>query len=324
MLLRSRKFLLLLTVDVILFVCLVACSFWDSNYAEIPMNWRPVDSLNVHLPEGIRLYSGSNNSLPLRAWYVRIDEKHPDIYTKVVVSDDTSDNRETTSSFATDLGARVVINGGYFTMDRIPARHFGLLISEGKIISPATNSVIRNSIRYETARAAIGFLDEDKIDVSWVTTRGDTVYSWHAPPVNASGRPTKTLQYTKARIWKVRDAIGAGPALVINGKVHITSEEEVFFGTSIPKTHPRSAIGYTEDGTLILMVVDGRQENSRGVTLEELAGLVHSLNVLEAINLDGGGSATLVVNGTLINRPTGGTTEREVMSAIATLTKSKI
>ncbi len=79
-----------------------------------------------------------------------------------------------------------------------------------------------------------------------------------------------------------------------------------------------------EKGALILMVVDGRQERSRGVSLDELAILMHELDVVEAMNLDGGGSSTLVVDNTLVNRPTGGITEREVMSVIATFAKSKI
>jgi exopolysaccharide biosynthesis protein len=163
----------------------------------------------MNLPQGIRLFAGRNDSLPLRAWYVYIDEKDPDTY-------------------------------------------------------------------------------------------------------------------TNAKIWKVRDAIGAGPALIINGEIRVTSDEEVFFGTSIPKIHPRTAVGYSEKGALILMVVDGRQERSRGVSLDELAILMYELDVVEAINLDGGGSSTLVVNNRLVNRPTGGITEREVMSVIATFAKKRI
>jgi len=66
------------------------------------------------------------------------------------------------------------------------------------------------------------------------------------------------------------------------------------------------------------MVVDGRQTVSRGVSLEELAQLMLDVGAVEALNLDGGGSSTLVVNGVLLNRPTGGVFQREVMSALAT------
>jgi len=203
-------------------------------------------------------------------------------------------------------------------MNRTPDVPVGLVVSEGKMLSSATNSVNRDSIDYETARAAIGFSNEDDIDISWVTTRGDTLYSWPAPPLHQPNKAAEPLRYQDAKIWKVRDAISAGPVLIMNGEIHITSDEEVFFGTSIPKTHPRTAAGYTKKGALILLVVDGRQEESRGVSLDELAILMYELGAVEAINLDGGGSSTLVVDNILVNRPTGGTTEREVVSVIAT------
>lgn len=63
--------------------------------------------------------------------------------------------------------------------------------------------------------------------------------------------------------------------------------------------HPRSAIGYSRNGRyLFLVVVDGRQPlYSEGVTLSELAGLMVSLGAEYAMDLDGGGSSTLVVEG---------------------------
>jgi exopolysaccharide biosynthesis protein len=299
----------------------ISCSKEGSRTSTIPMNWKSVDSIDVNLPGGIKLFAGLNETLPLKAWYVRINEKDPYIYSKVVVSDDTTDNRETISSFARDLNARVVVNGGYFTMNKTPASHYGLLMTDGKIIEPATNQVIRDSIEYNIARAAFGFYYEDGIDISWVVSKGDSIYSWPKPPANRPGMPADSLIKKNAEVWNVHDAIGAGPALIMNGEIKITSDEEVFFGTSIPRTHPRTAIGYTKEGDLILMVVDGRQEKSRGVTLEELAVLMQDLEVVEAMNLDGGGSSALVIDNKLINLPAGKKIEREVMSAIATFTK---
>jgi exopolysaccharide biosynthesis protein len=102
-----------------------------------------------------------------------------------------------------------------------------------------------------------------------------------------------------------------------NGEIRITTNEEVFFGSSIPKIHPRTAAGYRKNGELVLLVVDGRQVNSRGVDLMELAIIMKDLDCIEAINLDGGGSSAMVVDGKLINRPSGTSSQREVMSAIA-------
>jgi exopolysaccharide biosynthesis protein len=281
------------------------------------MDWQPLISANRDLPSGVRAYSGVNDTLPLRAWFVHIDEQDPAITTRVVMSDDEKDNRETVTSFARDLDACVAVNGGYFNMSATPARHGGLLLSNGVLLEPATHIVTRDSIRYPAVRAAIGFA-EDEVQITWVTTLERVVYAWSAPPTHQPGRPADSLDYRSAIEWVVRDALSAGPALMVGGEIQITSDEEVFFGSSIPDVHPRSAAGMTANGALILMVVDGRQGASRGVYLEELALLMQSVGAVKALNLDGGGSSALVVNGTLLNRPTGGTTEREVMSALVT------
>ncbi len=285
--------------------------------SKLPMNWRAIDSLNAQLPAGIRVFAGQNDSLPLRAWYAVIDEPDPAIETRIVMSDDAGDNRETATSFARDLGACVVVNGGYFTMHKTPAGHMGLLEIDGKIIEPANRSVQRDTLRFQTTRAAIGFTDADEMDIAWVTSRNDTLFAWKNPPENHPGKPAAALDYRNAQPWFMRDAIGVGPALIMDGKIRVTSDEEVFFGTTIPLVHPRTAAGYTADGRLILLVVDGRQQASRGVSLRELATLMDELGCVEALNLDGGGSSTIVVKGVRLNRPAGKAVEREVMSALA-------
>jgi exopolysaccharide biosynthesis protein len=297
---------------------LAACAPDAGRTSMLPMNWQPFESLNRDLPEGVRVYSGQNDSLPLRAWYVSIDEPDPAIVTRIVVSDDTTDNRETVTSFASDLGACVVVNGGYFTMDVTPALGVGLLISDYVTWKPATPAVKRDTLSFEIARAAIGFTEEDQIVFTYATSRDGFHYAWESPPPHRPGQPAAPIDYENAREWVIRDAIGAGPALVMDGAIHVTSDEEVFFGTSIPAVHPRTAAGVNAQGELLLMVVDGRQPDSRGVSLEELATLMLEVGAVEAINLDGGGSSALVVNGTLVNRPQGDTVEREVMSALAT------
>ena len=114
----------------------------------------------------------------------------------------------------------------------------------------------------------------------------------------------------------MRDAIHAGPVLITNGLINVTVEEEVFFNTPIAGVQPRSAIGYTKENELILMVVDGRQPDSRGVYLEELAIMMKQFHCIEALNLDGGGSSAMVADSRLVNRPGGRTFQREIMSAI--------
>jgi exopolysaccharide biosynthesis protein len=236
----------------------------------------------------------------------------------VRLSDDAADRRETVSSFAREPGSCVAVNGGYFSMERLPAVHAGLLVVDGRIAAPATGTVTRDSLIYPAARAAIGWTTAGEVQVRWASSRGDSIVAWEAPPANQPGRPAARPAWEDADPWPVRQAIGAGPALLANGEQRITADEEVFFGSSIPAVHPRTAAGRTAQGQLIVMVVDGRQPLSRGVNLEELARLMRSAGAVDALNLDGGGSSALVVRGVLLNRPTGSMAEREVMSALVT------
>lgn len=90
-------------------------------------------------------------------------------------------------------------------------------------------------------------------------------------------------------ISNIKTAVGGGAVLVDNGKIPEN------FSHNINGVHPRTAIGFTRDKTKLLMVaVDGRQEESDGVTQEELANLMLNLGVYFALNLDGGGSSTMV------------------------------
>ena len=277
------------------------------------IQWQPMDVLNADLPEAVRVFAGSDPDIPLRAWYVSVSPDADSVRTEVLLSDDENDRRERVSVFAADTGACVVVNGGFFSMERTPAFHAGLLVVDGVIEAPATRSVLRGEFRYETARAALGLMP-DGFDIAWATTRDGQLQAWSEPPPHVPGSPAN-LEGEPAP-WPVEDALGAGPALVSDGQVRVRINEEVFFGSAIPNTHPRTAAGIRGDGTLLLVVVDGRQPVSRGVDLEQLAALLVDLGAEEALNLDGGGSSSLFVNGTLLNRPSGVTVEREVMSAI--------
>ena len=265
------------------------------------MQWRLMEKINQNLPDGIKVYKGKNNIMPLKAWYAEVDVSLEGMSVRVVRSQDT-DRKERLSEFTDNLNASIVVNGGYFI-----------------IHSPAISSVLRGNMRYFLTRGALGIHDDNHIDIAWIASRNDSLYEWHAPVLNQENIPQSSLDYSQAVPWNVRDALQAGPVLITGGEINITVDEEVFFGSEIPNIHPRTAAGYTSDGRFILMVVDGRQASSRGVYLQELAVMMDNLDCVEAINLDGGGSSGMVVNGKILNRPTGTTMQREVMSAIAVL-----
>ena len=280
------------------------------------MTWEIVESTTPNFPAGIKIMKGRNDELPINAWAAIIDPRDPDVDLNVIVSEDL-DRRETLAQFSQNKKARVVVNGGYFLIDKTPTEHVGLLYVNNLTVAPATKSVLRNNKRYFTARGALGFLDDGGIDIAWVTSRNDSLFNFSEPVKNQPEEPVDSFDFSKAETWEVDDAIHAGPVLMHDGKIRVTSNEEVFFGSTIPDIHPRTAAGYRNSGELVLLVVDGRQVDSRGVDLQELAILMRDLGCVEAINLDGGGSSAMVVDGKLLNRPAGTTSQREVMSAIA-------
>ncbi len=283
--------------------------------SELAVVWTPIDDLNARLSPGVKVFEGIDDVFPLRAWYARVE---PGVHAGVRIhqSDDTSDNRETVESFARDESACLAVNGGYFTMSQTPAAHAGLLMEDGRVRWGATRSVTRDSIAYPTARAAIGVAPQGEVRIAWVTSSGDSVLAWDTPPPNAPGVPAALPDPLPTARWDVSEALAAGPQLIRDGRVMITTNEEVFFGSAIPDVHPRTAAGLTEEGELLLLVVDGRQPASRGVDLEELASILLQLGAVQALNLDGGGSSTFFADGEVLNRPAGGRDLREVMSAI--------
>jgi hypothetical protein len=112
------------------------------------------------------------------------------------------------------------------------------------------------------------------------------------------------------------DAVGGNPMLVIDGTI---PSGDVDGSGGIFGPNPRTAVGATADGRLLLVVVDGRQPGySSGISLRDLAELMSSLGAHNAINLDGGGSSTMWLNGVVANRPSDGS-ERGVSGGLVVL-----
>lgn len=100
----------------------------------------------------------------------------------------------------------------------------------------------------------------------------------------------------------VKEAISGGPYLIKNGQIYIDQKEQNFKFTKKDSFAPRTAIGIDYDKKLYLIALDGRNHGySVGLTLQELAELLMKLNLKDVINLDGGGSTTLVVDGKVVN-----------------------
>ncbi len=102
--------------------------------------------------------------------------------------------------------------------------------------------------------------------------------------------------------WQdVNHIISGGPYLVKNGEIFVDIQEQKL--NAIGGRNPRTAIGYTKDNHLIMVTADGREGSSVGLTLNELAALMKQLGCINAMNLDGGGSTVMYVNGKVVNKP---------------------
>jgi len=129
-------------------------------------------------------------------------------------------------------------------------------------------------------------------------------------------RLTNAFRPDRGRLTMI---VGGWPRIVRDGRSVAAAADSVegTFPRFSAQRHPRSAIGFSRDSTtLYLVAVDGRQETSDGMTLVELADFLVSIGAWQAMNFDGGGSTTLVIDGRLVNRPSDATGERTVGNAI--------
>ena len=94
------------------------------------------------------------------------------------------------------------------------------------------------------------------------------------------------------------DVLSSGPLLISGGIPEVF--KDVKFNTN---RHPRTAVGILDDGSKVFVVVDGRSSKSQGVTMEEIQKIMLWLGCTDAMNLDGGGSSSMVVRGKVVNHP---------------------
>jgi hypothetical protein len=191
-----------------------------------------------------------------------------------------------------------------------------VVIKEGRIVSYNVHTVNGKGKDTFTYRhplgSAIGIAKNRKADIAWLLTDSAANYpvadQWPHPAVKDSiEKPAATYLLHKISVpdhrdpdkWKMQTAVGGGPVLLQNGEIKITNNEEMkFAGKAIEDKHPRTAMGYTRDQKLIIMVIEGRNPGiAEGVTLVQEARLLKDLGCVEALNLDGGGSSCMLING---------------------------
>lgn len=272
------------------------------------------------LPPSIHVYEGTSRAAGgqmFRAWRVDVDFSDRALQAQPFLADDPS-GRELPSVQAQRIEALVAVNGGYFDMDGVPAKTYSLVLRDDQVLCPNINRVKRGRREYFVARSAFGITANHKFDIAWIVHDGDRVLALKQP-LSQILKAGETPVIENAREWKVENAIGGGPRLLENGRERITYDEEVFFGAGFPsgQNYSRCAVGTKPNGTMVFLVTDRSDPRvSAGLTLHGTAQTLLQLGCKDAMNLDGGGSETLVVKGRVLNQPSDGQ-ERPTTSIFA-------
>ncbi len=123
---------------------------------------------------------------------------------------------------------------------------------------------------------------------------------------------------------KTEDIVAGVPQLIKNSKIAITWQEEKIGKDFVETRHPRTAVAKLKDGKFLMVTVDGRQAGfSVGMNLNELAEFLLEIGATDAMNLDGGGSTTMFLDGKIINKPSDKEGERSVSDAILVRLRNK-
>jgi exopolysaccharide biosynthesis protein len=164
-----------------------------------------------------------------------------------------------------------------------------------------------------------------KIDSDLILSANNKYARYLEREIN-TGDTLKIILRMNPNYLNVSSLIGGWPRLVKDG-YNLISINDSLEG-SLPRftnnRHPRTGIGFSEDSTTIFFItVDGRQQTSKGMTLLEFADLMIDEGIYQGLNLDGGGSTTMVINNNIVNIPSDKTGEREVGNCIVLIKEPK-
>jgi hypothetical protein len=184
-------------------------------------------------------------------------------------------------------------------------------IKNGKLVGFNVHSIAGKGkdtlTYYHSLGSALGIDKNRNASVAWLYTDSSKKYAFASNTVVKNFKDSlPNLSYKKMTSsnnlykWKMQTAVGGGPVLLKNGSIQITNKEEIKFSskTGLTDKHPRTAMGYTNYGQLIMLVIQGRfPTKAEGATLVQEAQIFKDLGCVEALNLDGGGSSCLLING---------------------------
>ena len=184
----------------------------------------------------------------------------------------------TLSQIISYYGAVAGINAGGFADDALGTggKPDGIVIEDGKL---------QYSVGKKNSYSIVGLDNKNRLIVS------------------------NSMTYATMQQENLRCAVSFGPTIIINGKPTIKS------GTGGWGIQPRTAIAQKKDGTILMLVIDGRQKGSIGATLKNVQDIFLKYGAYNAFNLDGGASSTMYYGGKIVNNPSDILGERYIPTA---------
>lgn len=290
------------------------------------INWKDVSNQFGKLPASIKVLKSDEllDGSPSIMYIATIRAKD---HAKQFFVDTSSRRRLTPSQyFSRNENPFVVVNCSFFEF--VQNRNVNLIVQNSKIVgydTPAVSRKGRDTMTYvHTLGSAFGIFKNGKMDIAFNFNDSGMVVPYviqsvYTPMIDS----VRKLNFNHPSLsglkpWKVKHAFGGGPVLVQEGQVKISNnEEKKFAGKAIADKHPRTAIGYTKDGTLIILAIQGRMKGlAEGATLPQMAKIMVDLGCVEAMNLDGGGSSCMLINGKETIKPSDPSGQRLVPAVL--------
>ncbi len=292
-----------------------------TSFAFAQIKWQKADTLFGKLPPSIHVYKtfDSLDGAPFIAYYVAAKLKDKNIS----FSAQTGTGQRYTPSqyYRQQKSPYIVVNCTFFSFST--NQNLNMVMKNGKLVAYNVVSLkgIGNdsTLYYYPTRSAIGIDKKRKADVAWIYTDSfhRKPYAFEFSPVLSKGEisnPSITdLDDVEWKWWKMETAVGGGPTLIHDGEILITNKEEQLFVGKENEKSPRTAMGYTDKGYLIILVIQGRSAGvADGATLMQEAKILKSLGCYEALNVDGGGSSCMLINGKETIKPSDNEGQRPV------------
>ena len=290
--------------------------------------WVNLDSLYQPLPSSMHVYKSTEviEGKPNIMYYAIADLKKKDLK---FTADTTFKRRLTPSQFYNKDGQPLlVVNCSFFSF--ATNQNLNLVVKNGKLVSYNDEDIAakgKDTLTWvHSFTGTFGISKNRKADIAWTFTDSSKRFPFHSEnPVHSIRDSSQKIDLTtiykrsdkpvKFSKWKVQTAIGGGPVLVQDGEIKISNDEErKFAGRAAFNREPRTAVGYTKDQKIIIWVCEGRSDSAAGLTLLQEAKILKDLGCVEALNLDGGGSSCMLINGKETNTPSSKGVQRPVPS----------